>query len=88
MFWGALFKTILNSKLKSCFELVKWIQLKKMLSHLSSRVSGVELPDEHDRRLEEVSPQQRVVGLANVLTSSHRSAKKIWKWFTVNQYFW
>jgi hypothetical protein len=48
-----------------------------MLSHLSPRVSGVELPDEHDRGLEEVSPQQRVVGLADVLTGSHRSAKKI-----------
>jgi hypothetical protein len=51
--------------------------LKKMLSHLSPRVPCVELPDEHDRRLEEVSPQQRVVGLTDVLTSSHRSAKKI-----------
>jgi hypothetical protein len=53
--------------------------IEKTLSHLSPRVSGVELPDEHDRRLEEVSPQQRVVGLADVLTSSHRSAKKIRK---------
>jgi hypothetical protein len=52
---------------------------KKLLSHLSPRVSGVELPDEHDRGLEEVSPQQRVVGLTDVLTSSHRSAKKIRK---------